>query len=60
MFLTGEIIQLSPTHLSVCIGEFEKVKLLDTNMEIIDRAFEYLLPDVAKVKRTVFYTSSCY
>ncbi len=28
MFLAGETIQLSPTHLSVCIGEIEKVKLL--------------------------------
>lgn len=56
MFLTGETIQLSPAHLSVCIGELEKVKLLDANMEIVDRAFEYLLPDVAKGKRGQYFT----
>lgn len=56
MFLPGETIRLSPTHLSVCIGELEKVKLLDANLEIIDRAFEYLLPDVAKGNRGQYFT----
>lgn len=56
MFLPGEEIQLSPSHLSVCVGELEKVKLLDTNLEIIDRAFEYLLPDVAKGKKGQYFT----
>lgn len=56
MFLSGEVINLSPSHLSVCIGGLEKVKLLDANMEIIDRAFEYLLPDVAKGKKGQYFT----
>lgn len=56
MFLSGEAIQLSPSHLSVCVGELEKIKLLDANMEIIDRAFEYLLPDVAKGKKGQYFT----
>jgi type I restriction enzyme M protein len=56
MFLDGEAIQLSPAHLSVCVGELEKVKLLDSDLEIIDRAFEYLLPDVAKGKKGQYFT----
>lgn len=56
MFLDGEKIQLSPSHLSVCVGELEKIKLLDANLEIIDRAFEYLLPDVAKGKKGQYFT----
>ena len=56
MFLPGEVIQLSPSHLSVCVGELEKVKLLNADLEIIDRAFEYLLPDVAKGKRGQYFT----
>ena len=56
MFLSGEVIQLSPSHLSVCVGELEKVKLLDARMEIIDRAFEYLLPDVAKGTKGQYFT----
>lgn len=56
MFLTGESIQLSPSHLSVCIGELEKIKLYDANLEIVDQAFEYLLPDVAKGKKGQYFT----
>lgn len=56
MFLTGETIQLSPSHLSVCVGELEKTKLYDANLEIIDRAFEYLLPDVAKGTKGQYFT----
>lgn len=56
MFLDGETIQLSPSHLSVCIGQLEKVKLLDANLEIIDRAFEYLLPNVAKGTKGQYFT----
>lgn len=56
MFLDGEKVQLSPSHLSVCVGELEKIKLLDANLEIIDRAFEYLLPDVAKGKKGQYFT----
>lgn len=56
MFLSGETIQLSPAHLSVCVGELEKIKLYDANLEIIDRAFEYLLPDVAKGTKGQYFT----
>ncbi len=56
MFLDGESILLEPNHLSVCIGELEKIKLYDANLEIIDRAFEYLLPDVAKGKKGQYFT----
>lgn len=56
MFLFGDKIQLSSNHLSVCVGELEKIRLLNANLEIIDRAFEYLLPDVAKGKRGQYFT----
>ncbi len=56
MFISGEKIQLSPSHLSVCVGQLEKVKLLDADLGIIDRAFEYLLPDVAKGKKGQYFT----
>lgn len=56
MFLTGETIQLSPSHLSVCIGELENIRLLDANLEIIDQAFEYLLPSIAKGEKGQYFT----
>lgn len=56
MFIAGEKIQLSPSHLSVCVGKLEGIRLLDAELGIIDRAFEYLLPDVAKGKKGQYFT----
>lgn len=56
IFSVNDKIELAPTHLSVCVTEFEKIRLLDSNLEIIDAAFEYLLPDVAKGKRGQYFT----
>lgn len=49
-------ILLSPEHLSICVSQFEDVRLLDSNLEIIDAAFEYLLPEVAKGKKGQYFT----
>ena len=56
IFYLYEKIDLSPGHLSVCVSEFEKIKLLEANLEVIDAAFEYLLPDVAKSKKGQYFT----
>ena len=56
MFLEGEKILLEPAHLSVCVGELERIKLYDANLEIVDQAFEYLLPDVAKGTKGQYFT----
>lgn len=56
IFNTYENIELSPGHLSVCVGELEKIKLLNSDLEVIDAAFEYLLPDVAKGKKGQYFT----
>src|SRR3989338_10190505 len=56
IFSTHDKIELTPNHLSVCVDEFSKIKLLDANLEVIDAAFEYLLPDVAKGKRGQYFT----
>lgn len=49
-------ILLSPEHLSICVSQLEDIKLLDSNLEIIDAAFEYLLPEVAKGKKGQYFT----
>jgi len=49
-------ILLSPEHLSICVSQLEDVRLLDSNLEIIDAAFEYLLPEVAKGKKGQYFT----
>jgi len=56
IFSRYDEIQLSPGHLSVCVGQLEDIKLLDSNLEIIDAAFEYLLPEVAKGKKGQYFT----
>ncbi len=56
MFLRQEEIQLTPDPLSICIGQMEDIKLFDTNLEIVDAAFEYLLPEVAKGKKGQYFT----
>ena len=56
VFSEHEKIELTPNHLSICIAEFEKIKLLDSDLEVIDAAFEYLLPDVAKGNRGQYFT----
>lgn len=56
VFERTDKIKLSPEHLSVCVGELQDVKLFGSNLRIIDEAFEYLLPDVAKGKKGQYFT----
>lgn len=56
IFEKTEKIKLSPGHLSVCVGELQDVRLFGSNLRIIDEAFEYLLPDVAKGKKGQYFT----
>lgn len=56
VFEKSDTIKLLPEHLSVCVGELEKFKLLGANLQVIDEAFEYLIPDVAKSKKWQYFT----
>ncbi len=56
IFSRYDELLLSPDHLSICVGQLEDIKLLDSNLEIIDAAFEYLLPEVAKGKKGQYFT----
>ncbi|OIO47356.1 MAG: hypothetical protein AUJ32_03140 [Parcubacteria group bacterium CG1_02_40_82] len=56
IFSQYDKIELSPNHLSICVGKLEEIKLLDSDLEVIDAAFEYLLPDVAKGKKGQYFT----
>lgn len=40
----------------MCVGELQDVKLFGANLRIIDEAFEYLLPAVAKGKKGQYFT----
>ncbi|WP_462270693.1 HsdM family class I SAM-dependent methyltransferase, partial [Desulfobacter sp.] len=56
IFRDGENIELTKRHLHVCIGNIERVRLMGSNLRIMDDAFEYLLPTEAKKKKGQFFT----
>lgn len=56
VFEEGENIKLRKDHLQVCIGPVEPVRLMGSNLRIMDDAFEYLLPTEAKKKKGQFFT----
>jgi type I restriction enzyme M protein len=51
-----EKIELRDEHLKVCVSFLGKVKLFNSNLRVIDEAFEYLIPQVSKKKEGQFFT----
>jgi type I restriction enzyme M protein len=56
IFDDNEHIKLTPQHLQIVIGPLERIRLLGANMRVMDDAFEYLMPSVAKKKNGQFFT----
>ena len=56
IFRDGEDIELTKRHLQVCVGPIEGVRLMGSNLRVMDDAFEYLLPTEAKKKKGQFFT----
>ncbi len=55
-FFEQENINLSQEHLSIVVGELERTRLFGSDLSIIDEAFEYLIPEVAKGKKGQYFT----
>jgi len=49
-------IDLSPSHLSVCISGLQDVKLFNSNLQVIDEAFEYLVSKSSKGEKGQYFT----
>jgi len=56
VFSAGERIQLEPDHLKVCGSAMERVKLFNSNLSVIDEAFEYLSIKAAKGEKGQYFT----
>ena len=56
VFLDDERIRLSPDHLQVCIGSLEEWKLFNSNLDVIDDAFEYLGSKSSKGEKGQYFT----
>jgi len=49
-------ILLTPSHLSVCIASLQDVKLFNSNLEVVDEAFEYLINKSSKGEKGQYFT----
>jgi type I restriction enzyme M protein len=56
VFVEGDHIDLSPEHLVTCVSALENVKLFNSNLQVIDEAFEYLAVEVGKGKKGQYFT----
>lgn len=56
IFDNNDKIRLTSTHLKTIVAVLQNYKLLGSNLQVIDDAFEYLIPDVAKGKKGQYFT----
>jgi type I restriction enzyme M protein len=56
VFLPDERIRLTPDHLQVCIGSLEEWKLFNSNLDVVDDAFEYLVNKSSKGEKGQYFT----
>lgn len=56
VFPDGARIELTPSHLAVCVASLEKVKLFNSNLEVVDDAFEYLINKSSKGEKGQYFT----
>lgn len=49
-------IELTASHLAVCVSSLEKVKLFNSNLEVVDEAFEYLINKSSKGEKGQYFT----
>lgn len=56
VFPIGAKIELTPSHLAVCVASLEKVKLFNSNLEVVDEAFEYLINKSSKGEKGQYFT----
>jgi len=56
VFLADERIELTPNHLVTCVSFLEDIKLFNSNLQIIDEAFEYLSVQVGKGSKGQYFT----
>ncbi|WP_278489321.1 N-6 DNA methylase [Megamonas funiformis] len=49
-------IELTGSHLSVCVASLQDVKLFNSNLDVIDDAFEYLMSKSQKSEKGQYFT----
>jgi len=56
VFSSDSKIELTTSHLSVCISSLQDVKLFNSNLDVVDEAFEYLINKSSKGEKGQFFT----
>lgn len=56
VFAADDRIKLTPSHLAICVSSLQNVKLFNSNLDIIDDAFEYLMSKSQKGEKGQFFT----
>ncbi|WP_055073846.1 N-6 DNA methylase [Pseudanabaena sp. 'Roaring Creek'] len=56
VFKESDKITLSLAHLSVCVASLENVKLFNSNLDVVDEAFEYLISKSSKGEKGQYFT----
>lgn len=49
-------IELTASHLSVCVSSLQDVKLFNSNLDVVDDAFEYLINKSSKGEKGQYFT----
>ncbi|MBA4348630.1 MAG: hypothetical protein C0415_01380 [Thermodesulfovibrio sp.] len=56
VFSPMDKIELLPSHLMTCVSFLQDIKLFNSNLQVIDEAFEYLVTQVAKGAKGQYFT----
>lgn len=56
VFNEDEKITLTPSHLAVCVASLQDVKLFNSNLDVVDDAFEYLMSKSQKGEKGQYFT----
>lgn len=56
VFTDEDKIELTPSHLAICISKLQNAKLFNSNLEVIDEAFEHLMSKIQKAEKCQFFT----
>ena len=56
VFSDGSTFRLSDSHLAVCVSSLQDIKLFNSNLQVVDEAFEYLVSKSAKGEKGQYFT----
>lgn len=56
VFSQDSRLMLNASHLSVCISSLQNVKLFNSNLDVVDEAFEYLINKSSKGEKGQYFT----